>query len=730
MKKRLLCFLLSLMFLALISDQQTLAAEERVGGKDRFEVAVNLSKKGWPNGSKTVILTNYLAFADALSAAPFAYQLDSPILLTQPAKLTASTKTEILRLKPQKIILVGGKGSLNDGLIKELKAVGIPVVERIGGKDRFEVSKNIAGKMPPSEGAVIAYGMNFPDALAVAPYAARSGYPILLTGKDSLPPVISETIKQRNIQHSIIVGGEGSVGKTVADALPNVQRIGGKDRFEVANNIFKILNPGSKKVYISNGLTFADALTGSVLAAKENASMLLTWPTRVPDIIQNTLIDKMITETLVLGGTGSVGNGIIYLPGQWEMKNWAGYGLQGYSSKTSVLPNESITFYINSLQNYHIEFYRMGYYENKGAELKGTLTGRKAHIQHKPIKQDTLDANWDPSVTYSIPSGWESGVYLAKIVNQEKKASFIPFVVRDINPKADFMVLIATNTYQAYNNWGGKSLYGYNSTNKEAAVKLSFNRPYKNYWGAGEFFTYEYNLIRWLEKKGYNLTYITDTDLHEGILSSSDIKTLIIAGHDEYWSKQMRDHVEDSQDVNLAMFNANIGYWQVRLENENRTLVGYKYRAAEDPFNKTDPVQVTTRFRDDPVNRPEELLFGTMYRGIPEKTMPLVVTNSKHWIYEGTSLKDGDKIVGIVGGEVDRSDLTSGIEHIARSPVTLYGKPSVADVIWYNKPDGRKVFSVGTFYWNYFLDPYGHQDKGRYDKNIEIMTINALERLK
>jgi putative cell wall-binding protein len=728
LRKYLFLSLVSLSLIIIVNVNSVIAAE-RLDGKDRFEVAVNVSKKGWPNGANTVILANYLAYADALSAAPFAYQNNAPILLTQPKTLTAATKTEIQRLRPDEVILVGGSASLDPVLVNQIRQAGVKTVTRIDGKNRFEVAKNISMKMTPSKKAIIAYGMNFPDALAIAPYASRNGYPILLTNKESLPRETKEALKSRMVEKTLVSGGEGSVSAKVYSLLPGPERVGGKDRFEVANNIFQRYNGSSSKVFIANGLTFADALTGSVLAAKENASILLTWPTRLPDSTQNVLIDKMVNDVSILGGIASVNNDIIYLAGEWKINNWAGYGLSGYTSSPSVFSGQSLTFYINSNQPYHLEFYRMGYYGGKGGLLKGTKTGLTAHVQKNQPDPATLDARWNPSLTYKIPMDWETGFYVAKVIRKDKKASFVPFVIKERSSSSDFMVLIATNTYHAYNNWGGKSLYGYNSSNKEAAVKLSFNRPYKNHFGAGEFFSYEYNLVRWLEKKGYSVSYVTDTDIHNGILNNTTIKNLVIAGHDEYWTKQMRDSIEN-QPINLALFNANIGYWQVRLEDGGRTMVSYKNRADEDPYNKVDPAQVTTLFRKSPVNRPEENLFGTMYRGIPEQTMPLVVTNASHWIYNGTGLKNGDKIEGVVGGEVDRSVFTENVEYIARSPVVLYGKPGLSDVIWYNHPDGRKVFSVGTFYWNWFLDSYGHTNKASFNKNIEIMTINALDRLK
>src|SRR4051812_34293037 len=104
----------------------TSAEENRISGKDRFEVAVNISKQNWPQGANTVFISNYLAFADALSATPLAYQNDAPILLSHPGSLTELTKQELIRLKPQQVVLVGGTGSLNNQIVEDLKALNIP----------------------------------------------------------------------------------------------------------------------------------------------------------------------------------------------------------------------------------------------------------------------------------------------------------------------------------------------------------------------------------------------------------------------------------------------------------------------------------------------------------------------------------------------------------------------------------------------------------------------------
>lgn len=432
---------------------------------------------------------------------------------------------------------------------------------------------------------------------------------------------------------------------------------------------------------------------------------------------------EQIFEPVLLTGTDA----------DWKIEKPSGPGLQGYASKTSVFPGEKLDLFIHSVEPYKIEIFRMGYYEGAGAKHLSTIEKLPINKQTSISDQETMEANWKATLQIKVDQQWQSGVYLAKLTNISKKSSFIHFVVKDRKPKANIGVLISTNTYQAYNNWGGKSYYGYNSTNKEAAVKLSFNRPYNNGRGSGEFFAYEYNMIRWMEKKGYKLTYFTDTDVDNGILSYLNTDLLLIPGHDEYWTKSMRDSIQEetSQRMNLAVFNANVAYWQVRLNKSDRIMTCYKLRAIDDPNRITRPKEVTTTFRSEPVNRPESEVMGIMYQGVPDqKQQPLVISNPKHWIFKGTGLKEGDKISGVVGGEVDRYDgQKKGVEVLAESPVKLYGKDTTAHLVWYNKSDGGKAFATGTFYWSWFLDSFGHESYAEPNKQIEKITENALDRL-
>lgn len=298
------------MFSSLTVDRADAATTsiKRLGGADRFEVAVNISKQGWSSSNK-VIISSYNAFADALTATPLAYKNNAPILLTQKERLTAKTRDEIKRLGAKEATIIGGTASVSSQVEKDLRANGVTTIKRIGGKDRFEVSKNIAAEFSSASKVVLAYSHNFPDALAIGSYAAEKGYPILLTATDRIPDEIKTAAFGSNVQQAIIVGGPNSVGDAVFNELKskgkNPYRIGGKDRYEVSANIVKEFY-STNKAYIATGLSFADALTGSVLAAKQKAPILLSYPNYPVPVIQNAIFQNSMFDLTVLGGPVSV----------------------------------------------------------------------------------------------------------------------------------------------------------------------------------------------------------------------------------------------------------------------------------------------------------------------------------------------------------------------------------------------------------------------------------------
>lgn len=282
----------------------------RLDGASRYEVAVNVSKQGWSSAS-TVVVANGKAYADVLSATPLAYKNNAPILLTESSNLTTPTKNRISQLKPSKVIVIGGTISVSNNVVNQIKSLGVSTVERIGGASRYEVAENIAKKLPGTSKAVIANGKAYADSMAIGAYAARNGIPILLTTSSSIPTPTKDAMKSKGTTSTIVVGGEISVSKSVYSQLPSPTRIGGSSRFEVAQNIAKKYYSSAKAAVISNGYTYADALAGSVLAAKQNRPMLFTDAGSLPTPTRKAIGNSDMSTFTVLGGTISVKSNVV-----------------------------------------------------------------------------------------------------------------------------------------------------------------------------------------------------------------------------------------------------------------------------------------------------------------------------------------------------------------------------------------------------------------------------------
>ena len=284
------------------------AKAERIYGQNRFETAEWISKRGWMEAD-TIVLARGDQFPDALAGTPLAYKEDAPILLTPPDKLDNSVKVEIERLKPSKVIILGGTGAISSSVENELKKMKL-TVERIAGENRFETAVKIAEKVGfEKKTAIIADGRNFPDALAVAPYAAKNGYPILLVGKE-MPSEVKGILNK--LDKTIVVGGENAVNKTVYNQLPGKSRLAGANRYATAAEIIKHEFKGDiTSAYVATGQNFADALTGSVLAAKNNKPVILVMSDRVPDETMQLVKDKNTNDFIAFGGTTAISDKVL-----------------------------------------------------------------------------------------------------------------------------------------------------------------------------------------------------------------------------------------------------------------------------------------------------------------------------------------------------------------------------------------------------------------------------------
>ena len=436
--------------------------------------------------------------------------------------------------------------------------------------------------------------------------------------------------------------------------------------------------------------------------------------------------------------------------------------IEGYASQTSVDAGEPIDLFVNTrADRYTVDIYRMGWYGGAGARRVAGPFERRGVRQSIPTPDpDTglIECRWTDPIrveTRDADGPWTTGVYLARLTivpdhpGAPARQTYIVFVVRDDAGRAPIVFQSSVTTFAAYDNWGGKSLYAFNSGDAPAR-KVSFDRPYASnpygvrLDGAGDFLRrWEYNAVRFLERDGYELRYITDVDTH--VRGIGDARVYLSIGHDEYWSWEMRRAIERARDrgTHLAFLGADVGYWQIRFEPDaagaaDRTIVAYKEAAAtRDPLAlDADPRNdryVTGRFRDQPASRPEERLVGVMYAADPVDA-DIVVDAPRHWVFDGTGLKAGDALRGLLGYEVDMMYGVGprGIERLAHSPFIDHGgRRRYADMTIYRAASGAFVFATGSMQWNWGLDDYNAPvwHPKRADPRAQRITHNVLDRM-
>lgn len=278
---------------------------ERLEGELRYDTAVEVSQKGWSEAD-TVILAQGEEYADALTGAPLAHQLDAPILLTPGDKLWAATIDEVDRLKASNVIILGGPDAVDESIANTLESNGLNV-ERIYGKDRFETAEKIAVEIAPDgvDQMAVANGMNFPDALSIASHAAKEGLPILLTKSDWISERTKNVITDLGAEETIAVGGDEVLTDQLLSELPNTTRLSGDDRFGTNIAVNDYFGVDSEHMYVATGMEFADTLTGATLAAKDNSAILLVHK-RVPDVVKHYIQDKEVKRLSVYGGDVAV----------------------------------------------------------------------------------------------------------------------------------------------------------------------------------------------------------------------------------------------------------------------------------------------------------------------------------------------------------------------------------------------------------------------------------------
>jgi hypothetical protein len=403
------------------------------------------------------------------------------------------------------------------------------------------------------------------------------------------------------------------------------------------------------------------------------------------------------------------------LPGDrhWRITHPAHlYQLEGFADHADVLPGTSFRLFVSTTAGgFRVLAFRMGWYRGDLARLVWTsplVPGRRQPGARILQPGSMAVAPWRPSLT--VPAkDWPPGSYLLRLDASTGVQSYVPIVIRSASVAGRVVLVSAVTSYQAYNGWGGYSLYGGPGGSFAArGRRVTFDRPLSYSNGAGAYFQLELPLVAFAERLGLSLAYITsvDLDLYPGVLAGA--RAAISEAHDEYWSPAMRAAVTRARDqgVNVAFFGANAIFRRIRFQSSplgpDRIEVNYKIPQS-DPLYGKDNAVVTGNWPTPPDADPESSLVGQSYVCSVTHNFPLVVTDPGSWVWAGSGVFRGESLPGLVGPEFDQVNPSEPtprpIQVIARSPVDCGAAPTYSDVTYYVAGSGAGVFDSGTGDW-------------------------------
>jgi hypothetical protein len=432
--------------------------------------------------------------------------------------------------------------------------------------------------------------------------------------------------------------------------------------------------------------------------------------------------------------------------------------IEGYCSHQSIEAGQTLRIFLSAEPSRRatVDIYRMGYYGGAG----GRHTTQLGPVSVKPQPEPPIgpkrlrECRWEPNTEIKIPADWPSGVYLGKLTtvpeskHEHAWQSYIVFIVRD-RRKADIVFQVSDNTWQAYNRWPDEySMYTDPRHPWAASVAGSFDRPYGKYAqiydhplsvGSGEFLLWEYPLAYWLEMHGYDVTYTSNSDM----LSVAEFergRVFLSVGHDEYWDLRQYDAALASVKSGVSHLylsgNSVFGVTPFRPSSDGRPnriisregVYGGKYGQFADWLK-----------HDFPLEGPRANLLMGCHSVYPfNGGDDWKAANTRHWMFDGTNMKPGDLIPGLVGWEFhgDPADIP-GLEIVAEG-VALRGgvTPSKWCSTIYPGRRGNIVFNASTIWWAQGLStPPGHILPWSHgvrplgpDTRVQQMTKNLLHR--
>ncbi|MEQ1701616.1 MAG: N,N-dimethylformamidase beta subunit family domain-containing protein, partial [Ilumatobacteraceae bacterium] len=298
--------------------------------------------------------------------------------------------------------------------------------------------------------------------------------------------------------------------------------------------------------------------------------------------------------------------------------------IEGYADRTSAQFGDTVTLFVDTpAPEFTVVAYRMGWYGGLQARevwRSSATPGARQPSGTFDRATGMTEAPWAPSLTVEVTDAWPPGAYLLKLATGLSGGHYIPLTVRHDAAAGDLLFMNAVTTWQAYNPWGGCTLYEcFEPQTKFRAEVVSFDRPYAHSYaqGAADFPTHELPLLSFIEEQGFDVAYITNIDLHREPSLAGSRKALVSTGHDEYYSWPMRGGLVTALDAgtNIGFFGANAVYRNIRLEPgasgaPDRREVNYRVR---DPGAGGDPHLVTVNWRELPLKKPEAEIVGLQY---------------------------------------------------------------------------------------------------------------------
>ena len=435
--------------------------------------------------------------------------------------------------------------------------------------------------------------------------------------------------------------------------------------------------------------------------------------------------------------------------------------IEGYCSRQSVRAGEKLDLFVSTAPaaRFTIEIFRTGYYGGRGARLMTTLGPFDGTPQPvpQPGEKGIVACQWARTTSLAIPADWPSGVYLGRLstlaaADQPYWQNYVVFIVRDTR-RADILVQCSDNTWQAYNKWpDNTSMYTDPRGAHVRSVGASFDRPYGKYaqiyenpqsLGSGEWLCFEFPLAYWLEQHGYDVTYCSNSDCIDPA-NLTRCKTFISVGHDEYWDLRQYDAARKAIDsgVNVLWLSGNAVFGVTPFSDSadgrpNRVIerAGHFGGLTDAEVDAARRV-LTTGFQR--VGPDESMIIGARtvipFNGGGDWTC----TRPNHWIFEGTGMKQGDRIPGLVGWEHHGAPAKiPGLEVVAEGTVWAGGvTPSGYTATIYPGPKKNFVFNAATIFWAQGLSsPPGHMLPWTHwsrphgpDPRVQRITENLLRR--